>query len=1212
MPDTVNLAAEYAAPETVAPATATTNNSVDLTAEFEQPPSHERTAVINDSVEKARRFKAAVASGDIEQDTVQAVGLLDEWFGRGRFEFGKISEAVGKDPGLQGINKPLIELPLAKEGQTIPIPSPAGTVQVRLPILTGAYNGIAPVVSGLTSPLNISLLGTFGALARVAQGIGRAADIARTALRVAQTGFAAEMAKGAGEAAGAASVPDGKSTQQETADVVGALAQSAMAALAALAAHGAAKSPEPAVKGPPENPNAVAEAMPPPVEPVNIGDRSGRPTGAAEEAIVAEMKRNVDEHLAAQKPAPVVEQPPVTPAVEQPKLAEEFTPPAADSEAHAVITEELAKNETPPAEPETPIAEMTPPEGGATGIKNAIVDQERSDRGLPPAMEPAAKEFGTSWSEALKEVEKNPNAGAELVTEVLDKPRPLTDTENALLLHRQIEVQNQFDKVTNRLAEGDVDATPEQRASDSAQLAKLSDDLMDIYNAGKLVGTEQGRGLASRKMLANEDYSLAKMTTLRRAVNDGKALTPEQSAEVKALNEKISATQKAFDEYVAKAEEKMKGLEKKRPGTSNTDQNVVSRYIADRADAARARISQRLQKVAGASLVEGENVGDFFSKENLDDLATVGADYLAKGIAKSVEWGEAMVKEFGEKVRPHLDELFKRAQAIKASVPTDPKELARLKSFKTRTATSTEKLEARTEAGDFATKPRTPLALDEEAQRLKADNERAKIEFQTALIKDRLANRTSAEKAQDTLVKWRRGFLLSGPSTLAKLTGAAFLRVVTTPIEELAGAAIGTVAPDLMAKAPRHGGLNVNAEAKAITAIFTKGMSEAYKTLTTGKSNSDVLYGRTPGGNVRPSDVIPQTLIDFFGNLHGALKAPVKASEFARSFEKRVAYAIKNGVDVSDPAVQQAISVAAYKDANRAIFMQDNVVSKMINTALSAGENLKIEGRRTATGKAISTGLRLLLPIVKVPTNIVAEAVEYTTGSVTGSIQLAKAMHKGMDGLSEDQADQIARQLKKGSLGAAALLIGYFGHKNFGGFYQQGEKRDKNDVAPGAARIANTDIGRSLIHSSLVETMQLGATIGRLMDQKIKNKNETMMDSIGLGTLGLLEELPFVRTPIEMGKLFDKNERQYVKGELVKGIVVPQAVSQAAQFFDKDAKGNPVKRNPKTVLEHVETGVPGLRETVPAKGGLPLIPPPDEAKEVSLPSGKKVRVRSKK
>ena len=83
------------------------------------------------------------------------------------------------------------------------------------------------------------------------------------------------------------------------------------------------------------------------------------------------------------------------------------------------------------------------------------------------------------------------------------------------------------------------------------------------------------------------------------------------------------------------------------------------------------------------------------------------------------------------------------------------------------------------------------------------------------------------------------------------------------------------------ARAPREGGINVDAEAKALTQGFTKGMQDAWNTLRTGHSDLDSLYGRR--------DVMPREMIDFLGSVHGALKAPVKRAEFTRSLQKRFA-----------------------------------------------------------------------------------------------------------------------------------------------------------------------------------------------------------------------------------------------------------------------------------------------------------------------------------
>lgn len=1384
-----DLAAEFEAPPQVAAAP-----SVDLSAEFDPPPRQEQHAVINDAADKAMKWKQADASGRLE--------ILLGGFGDHFTEETKKTLTKNWDDA----NNPMTELPLAPDSPDV---SGNAAVPYNPSILAGAYNGVAPIVSSLTSPLNLATLGTFGALSKVAQGIGPAARAAQTGLGLVKAAFAAQMAKGAGESAGKASVSVGSdaSAQEQTTDIVSTLAQSA---LAALAGHSATEI-ESVRRGPTEelplkqNDQTIPQSVPdeparataevPAREPQQPAPDVPAGEAVAETAVgrppvveqsteaTATDRRQYDmlqermssllksggadavgsqEYQSAWKASEDIKNKHGGMPPEAADLSKEFDVPEPQSEEAKVITEELAKQPEPPAASETP---TTPPEDGSTGIRNAIVDEERKARGLPPAMEEAARGFGEVWNEAMKRLNEDPEASVKLANELNESPRAITDTEDALLTHRQVDLQNQFDKLSDSVVNGAEGQTPESLAADKIRLAKLSDDLLDVYNADKAGGRETARGLNARKMLVNEDLSLAKMVTTRRAANDGRPLTPEQAAEVQALHEKIATTQKEFDEYREKAEASMKAER----GT-RAIRKVVVTYIGERANEARARIKARM--------AEGRAQAGF-DPSDLADHAIVGADYIARGVDKFADWSENMVKEFGELIRPHLKVIFEKSvnevdgvmservlQAKKtrlearikeltskvdegdtstkpakssrpsiqeiekleqqrdslnneltrmrevevkvkeleaavsekerkisegdlstngqpvsrpsvevietlkqerdalndqladarreANKPTDAEvqkrkleamnerieekkaalksgnvaperkalnrpmspeleqakqqlealnkqiagarpdpepiigeeklteEQKRLKSFKTRATNRAEDYRERVATNELGPRSKPePVKLDEEAIRLRAKAERAKQEFQTAVIKDRLNNRGSIEKAQDTLVRWRRGFLLSGPVTLAKLTGAAILRVVTTPLEEISGAAIGKVLPGVFERAPRHGGFNSRAEAEAITSVFTKGIADAAQKLKTAKSDLDVLFGR--GANVRESDVIPQSLIDLFGNLHGALKAPVMRSEFERSMVKRMEFALKEGVDVSDPLVQTKIAAAAYKDSQRAIFMQDNVLSKAFNTAVASLENVKVNGERSSAGKAVATGMRLLLPIVKVPTNIVAEAAEYAVGSITGSIETAKAYRSGIEKLTPEQADKIARQLKKGSLGAAALLIGYYNRNNFGGFYQQGEKRRKDDIKPGEAIIGGQKIGRSLIHSSLMETIQLGATIGRIEDSKVKGKNPEIHEAIGEATLGLLEELPFVRTPIELGKLFDKKERAYTEGELVKGLVVPQALSQTATLLDRDPQGNPISRKPKTILEHVETGIPGLREDVRRK-----------------------------
>jgi hypothetical protein len=759
-----------------------------------------------------------------------------------------------------------------------------------------------------------------------------------------------------------------------------------------------------------------------------------------------------------------------------------YVPESATLEqARAVISEkqkQFGVEIEKPAVEHTPLGASTPGEHETnpktpTGIKNATVDAERAKRGLPPAIEPARRSFGKVWDEAMAKVDQDPQAQQDLIDELRKQPRAITDLEDALLLQRQIDLQNEYGKATRELAQAYDDAKefPNRLADVEEQklrVARLSDDLLDLYNINKRVGTETGRGLNARKMMAYEDYSLASMETRLRAAQDGKPLEPKQKAEVEAVAKKVEQTQKAVDDYLEK-------------------------------------VSKDSTKPEGAAL----------------------------------------------------------------------------KALKTRYARRTAELEAKMLGGDLTVKGKTPLQLDAEAVRLKSAYERAKLEFDRLVMKERLKNRTILQKTQDTFVKWRRAFLLSSPVTLAKLTSAAIERGIFTPTEEIVGAVYSKLpfVSRVANLAPREGRINVKAEARAIRLGFTKGMFDSWQTLKTGHSDMDSLFGKR--------DVMPREVIDFIGSVHGALKAPVKRAEFERSFEKRVAFALRHGQDVSDPMVQTRICLDAYKDAQRSIFMQDNRVTAAWNAGIAILKAPdKATGKTPIGRRTLATAGQVLLPIVKVPTNIVGETLQYAVGSVTGSTRLALALRKGVETLKPDEADLIMRELKKGSLGGALLVLGYLSPQMFGGYYQQNDKKQVGHPKFGTMQIGGFNVPSMLIHNPLLETLQIGATVRHVADSKLrvhdKETQGAVQGSIS-AALGLTEEVPFVRQVSDMLRLMNPYERDKYADQFARDMIIPLGVSWVAQHFDKDANGNYIARDPKNLVQTIESAIPLLRKKVPVK-----------------------------
>lgn len=580
----------------------------------------------------------------------------------------------------------------------------------------------------------------------------------------------------------------------------------------------------------------------------------------------------------------------------------------------------------------------------------------------------------------------------------------------------------------------------------------------------------------------------------------------------------------------------------------------------------------------------------------LNDAAQIKA--ALKGIEKSIADYDARLKTGDISAKtgkpgvssPELEQLRSERDAMAALVkemrdaarPKKTAEQISLQAFKTRTANRIAELRAKLAAGDFSTRPRVPVKLDPEGLKLKASAEKAKLDYDRGNARDRLANRTVPEKTLDGLAKWRRAFVLSGVHTLAKLVSAAGEIVTIAPIEEAAGSVIRQIPgiSRIAEQAPRHGGgFSLNAETKALVGTVTNLFRDSADYLRTGHTSLDLVYGKP--------DVMPPTLLDFVGRVHGALKTPARRNEFIRSFEQRAEAANRNGVDTTDPMVQTKLMMDAYRDANAAIFMEDNRVVSAYKRAVAALEEKNKEtGKVSTLGKLGATTAKLLLPVVKIPTNIVARTFEYSFGTGIGAVRAARALAKGIENLKPEEADIIMRNLKRGSVGLAVLALGYFNPDSVGGYYQQGDKKKPGDIGYGALRINGVEIPKFLIHNPLLEQLQIGASIRRLADAKVR-KNSPETNGIGAAMFDtyadVLKEVPFTRTAQDVVEVLNRKEHPAAVSNLVKGLVVPQASQEAATFFDKDASGNTIKRKPGTVVQHIKTGIPGARQTVPRK-----------------------------
>src|SRR4029077_9259631 len=389
-----------------------------------------------------------------------------------------------------------------------------------------------------------------------------------------------------------------------------------------------------------------------------------------------------------------------------------------------------------------------------------------------------------AWTQAMAKIDSDPDWQDRLIEELRGKARPVTDMENAGLLHRRVDLTNELEKSMREAAQayddGRMDAVEESKLA----IARWSDKLSELEDATKKGGTETGRALAARKMMANEDFSLARMVMEKRAANDGKPLTAEQTAEITRLHQQIAEMQKRLDDYQfgkderaskTAMEEMLNKLLKekdKKPKTQvdiAADRKTALEDLRRRVDegekpAQLGNLIQRLARGFGGEgvrdrerlidLVHGVVQGiipDWERRQTIDaisgygDFKQLSKDQISvvlrgmKGemqqLAKLEDMaaGQPPLKSGVERRTPTEAEreLIKRVNKAKFEFQIPVKDPATqlqsaLDTMKKTLRTRTTDYDRRLKEGDFAPRVRRELKLDTTAVRLKAEAQKAK------------------------------------------------------------------------------------------------------------------------------------------------------------------------------------------------------------------------------------------------------------------------------------------------------------------------------------------------------------------------------------------------------------------------------------------------------------------------------------------------------
>lgn len=554
-----------------------------------------------------------------------------------------------------------------------------------------------------------------------------------------------------------------------------------------------------------------------------------------------------------------------------------------------------------------------------------------------------------------------------------------------------------------------------------------------------------------------------------------------------------------------------------------------------------------------------------------------------------------IVSGYGVKRQATRTELSERLSQLRRDLkasfhpdaPAAAKNAARQRAIKAEIARINEQIAK----GDFSKAPARPkFAYDETTQKMQADLMHAR--HAADLAKQRIAYKAQPRvyRALSFMSALGRASVLFGTGVFKHLFGASAWRLVSTLAEDVAGAGMRFMLPEIdrLAKV-EGGGFGAGGHIAGLKGAFSKQtIKDMWDKLAKGASDRQMLYGHTHEMN--------HPWLEMVGKLHDAIKTPIENYAFGRAYWRqsqnmgRELTRLGKTPDQIDKimaldSTHAALSLRAYEESLAAKLQGKNKLADAITGKIGAMEQSNHPYSRL--GAAF---LRQNMPIVKIPINLARETVEYALGGfIAGgkAIEAARAVKMGERAIAftPEDADYILRAIKKNAVGLALIGVGYSQYQHFGGLWRNAHAAPNKNLKYGDVSFDGKTVEHHWLHAAPWSLMQAAALFHYVQDEdeaKARKEhdygNHTTRDAIdGLaqvsGSIAL--DLPFAGTARGMieGAGGGKGLQHYLGG--LGRQYIPQGVQQYAREHDLDARGEPVTRKPQTYAQEIEEGIPG-------------------------------------
>lgn len=255
------------------------------------------------------------------------------------------------------------------------------------------------------------------------------------------------------------------------------------------------------------------------------------------------------------------------------------SPERVQSMTTAELREEKAnlRARSTPTPEQTEALKTTDDAGKFTGVKNATKEEERSMRGKAAVEHDLSTSNPEQYARAKERFDADPHAGQILASKVVADKKAIDPEDSILLALDAMRIQNArqsaYEQAQAAMGRGD-DATRVAAMS----LAHQLDSQMEINDmASRFSGVRAGQILQARKVMIQQDYSMARLL-LRAKVAKGSDLTPKEKSSLEAKAAEIAKRTKELDEREAKLramEAEAKPFQQKRQARAKFDDLVA-------------------------------------------------------------------------------------------------------------------------------------------------------------------------------------------------------------------------------------------------------------------------------------------------------------------------------------------------------------------------------------------------------------------------------------------------------------------------------------------------------------------------------------------------------------------------------------------------------------------------------------------------------------